>query len=86
MRTMRAKISRGGQISVPAPVRHRWRAEAVVIEDHGDHLVVRPEEDDPIARVRGAFAEQLRGTSSDEMRRENREVELEREIRRYGDG
>lgn len=49
------KLTRGGQISLPADVRRRWAARAVVVEDRGDHLVVRPSADDPITAARGAL-------------------------------
>lgn len=79
----RLKISRGGQISLPARVRHRWRAEAVVVEDHGDHVVLRPEEDDPIGRAAGAFKDVLTMTA-DAMKEQDREEELEIERRKFG--
>jgi len=49
------KISKGGQVSVPAAVRKRWGAGRVIAEDHGDHVVLRPAPDDPIAAASGAF-------------------------------
>jgi bifunctional DNA-binding transcriptional regulator/antitoxin component of YhaV-PrlF toxin-antitoxin module len=51
----RARITAGGQISVPASVRRRWKTNVVALEDHGDRLVVRPLPEDPIAEARGAF-------------------------------
>ncbi len=56
MRTL--KISRGGQVSVPAEVRKRWGTSTVEVEDQGDMLVLRPAPDDPIAALRGVFAGQ----------------------------
>lgn len=53
----RMKITRGGQISIPATIRHRWGTSMVVIEDNGDRLVVRPAPADPIAAAEGALAE-----------------------------
>jgi len=50
-----AKITAGGQVSIPAAVRRRWRTRRVVIEDEGDRLVLRPLPDDPIASARGAL-------------------------------
>ena len=35
------KVTKGGQISLPAQVRQRWQANAVGIEDLGDRVVVR---------------------------------------------
>jgi hypothetical protein len=52
----RMAISRGGQISVPATVRHRWATRTVVIDDRGDHLIIRPAPDDPIAAAEGSLA------------------------------
>jgi len=59
-------ISKGGQVSVPAEVRHRWRTSRVVIEDRGNAIVIRPIPDDPI----GAAIGSMRGRSpnTDEVR------------------
>jgi AbrB family looped-hinge helix DNA binding protein len=54
-----AKITAGGQISIPAAVRRRWGTKRVVIEDHGDQIVLRPLPDDPISAARGALKGQL---------------------------
>ncbi len=53
MRT--AKITTGGQISIPAEIRRRWGTTRVLIRDDGDEVVLRPLPDDPIAAVRGAL-------------------------------
>jgi len=53
------------------------------VEDHGDHVVVRPALDDPIAALRGAFAH-LPGPTSDELRALVREEEQEAEDREFG--
>lgn len=50
------KISRGGQVSIPAEVRHRWGTSRLNVEDRGDSLVLRPAPDDPIAAFRGSLA------------------------------
>lgn len=78
MRTL--KISRGGQVSVPAEVRHRWKTSTVEIEDRGDEIVLRPAVDDPIEAVRGIFADTP--LSSDQLRAQLRAEELEAEDRR----
>ena len=52
----RLKITRGGQVSVPADVRRRWSTNTVMVEDMGDHVVLRPAPDDPVAAAYGAFA------------------------------
>lgn len=79
----RLRISAGGQVSVPADVRNRWKTRVVVADDRGDHLVLRPAPEDPIEAARGAFKD-YPGPSSDEMRREFREEERLAEERKYG--
>lgn len=74
MRMKQLKISRGGQISVPAEVRHRWNTSRLALEDAGDHLVIRPAPDDPIGALRGALADRA-GPSSSELRRRARAEE-----------
>jgi bifunctional DNA-binding transcriptional regulator/antitoxin component of YhaV-PrlF toxin-antitoxin module len=85
MRMKRLRITRGGQISVPAELRHRWGASVVTIEDHGDHAVIRPAPDDPITAARGALKHLAQGASSDDMRRAARAEEAEIEARRWGE-
>lgn len=79
----RLKISAGGQVSVPAAVRQRWKTRVVVADDRGDHLILRPAPEDPIEAARGAFKD-YPGPSVDEMRRESREEEREAEERKFG--
>ncbi len=55
----RMKLSKGGQVSVPAAIRNRWQTNTVVIDDRGDHLVVRPVADDPVESTFGVFAEEF---------------------------
>ena len=76
----RARISRGGQVSIPADIRHRWKAEEVLVEDQGDALVLRPLPVDPIAAAMGS----LRGgrMTSDEARARLRDEDAEIEDRR----
>jgi bifunctional DNA-binding transcriptional regulator/antitoxin component of YhaV-PrlF toxin-antitoxin module len=81
--TRRLVISSGGQISVPAAVRKRWGTRAVLAEDRGDQLVLRPAPDDPIAAVRGIFAGEMSGGPTiDELRASARAEEAELEPRR----
>jgi bifunctional DNA-binding transcriptional regulator/antitoxin component of YhaV-PrlF toxin-antitoxin module len=70
----------GGQVSLPAAVRRRWGTEQVAIEDRGDHLVVKPLPDDPIAAARGALKGRIGPT--DELRRKARLDERAAEKRR----
>jgi len=76
----RLKLSKGGQISVPAAIRHRWGSSAIALEDHGDHVVLRPAPDDPIAAARGDLKDVAGEMTSEEMRREARaeDADLER--------
>jgi bifunctional DNA-binding transcriptional regulator/antitoxin component of YhaV-PrlF toxin-antitoxin module len=77
----RAKITRGGQISIPAEVRHRWQTSTLTLEDLGDRVVLTPAPDDPIAAARGALAGELSMTSS-QLRAGAREAEAAAERRR----
>lgn len=78
------KISKGGQVSVPAEVRTRWQTSTVTVDDQGDRLVVRPAPDDPVAATSGVFADEFAGGPSLEaVMRERREEETEAEARKY---
>jgi bifunctional DNA-binding transcriptional regulator/antitoxin component of YhaV-PrlF toxin-antitoxin module len=79
----RLKISAGGQVSVPAVVRQRWKTRVVVAEDRGDHLILRPAVEDPIEWARGAFKDSS-GPSTEEMKRMDREEERIAEEREFG--
>jgi AbrB family looped-hinge helix DNA binding protein len=50
------RVTSAGQVSLPARVRRRWGTRRVIVEDHGDRVVLRPMPDDPIAAARGALA------------------------------
>jgi bifunctional DNA-binding transcriptional regulator/antitoxin component of YhaV-PrlF toxin-antitoxin module len=79
----RLAISSGGQVSVPAAVRKRWGTHAVLAEDRGDRLILRPAPDDPIGAVRGVFADEMRGGPTvDELRARGRAEDAEVEQRR----
>lgn len=76
-------ISKGGQISVPADVRKRWKTRRLQVDDRGDELVIRPVPEDPIAAARGIFKGRSPYTSED-LRRISREEEAEIEERKWG--
>jgi AbrB family looped-hinge helix DNA binding protein len=78
----RMKISKGGQISIPAAIRHRWGTQTVVLEDVGDRIVLVPAPDDPIAAAEGALADEVRNLDLVRLRREAREAERLAEKRR----
>ncbi|MCA1569023.1 MAG: hypothetical protein LC798_01630 [Chloroflexi bacterium] len=71
------RISKGGQLSVPAAVRTRWRTNTVVVDDRGDHLVVRPVPDDPVEATFGIFAEEFAdGPPAEQLVRDLREQDV----------
>lgn len=77
-----AKISKGGQIQVPAEVRRRWATDRVMMEDDGTSLRIEPLPDDPIGAAFGSLA----GTptlTTEEMRRQFREEEALAEARKW---
>lgn len=66
------KVSRNGQVSIPAEARARWNADRVVVVDLGDRVVMRPLPDDPAGDMVGKY----RGRpSTDEARRRARAEE-----------
>ncbi len=76
-------ISKGGQISVPADVRKRWRTRRLQLDDRGDELVLRPAPEDPIAAAYGILKGRL-DVTTDELRRIAREEERAAEERKWG--
>jgi bifunctional DNA-binding transcriptional regulator/antitoxin component of YhaV-PrlF toxin-antitoxin module len=72
-------ISKGGQLSIPAEVRHRWATRRVVLEDLGTSVVLSPIPDDPIGAAIGSLAGP--GPSTDELRAELRGEDAELEDR-----
>jgi bifunctional DNA-binding transcriptional regulator/antitoxin component of YhaV-PrlF toxin-antitoxin module len=70
-----AKITRGGQISIPSNIRRRWGTSTLKLDDLGDRVVLMPAPDDPIAAARGALAGEL-SMSSGELRTSARESEV----------
>jgi bifunctional DNA-binding transcriptional regulator/antitoxin component of YhaV-PrlF toxin-antitoxin module len=77
----RMRITRGGQISIPAAIRHRWATSTVALEDQGDRIVLEPAPDDPIAAAEGALAE-FGVLDPASLRRRAREDERVAETRR----
>ena len=75
-------ISKGGQVSIPAEVRRRWRTQRLLVEDRGDALVLRPIPDDPIAAAIGSLARP--GPRGDELRSRLREEEALADERKWG--
>lgn len=71
----RLKITRGGQVSIPASIRHRWGVHTVTLEDHGDRLILLPAPDDPIAAAERALADEFGAVDVSRLRRRAREDE-----------
>lgn len=78
----RMRISKGGQISIPAEIRHRWDTSSVALDDQGDRIVIEPAPDDPIAAAEGALAEEFGDPDLAGLRRQAREDERVAEARR----
>lgn len=78
----RMRITRGGQISIPATVRHRWGTSAIALEDQGNRLVIEPVPDDPIAAAEGALADEFSKIDLGRARRAARRAEALAEARR----
>lgn len=77
----KAIISRGGQIQVPADVRRRWGTRSVLVDDRGDSLLQRPMPGDPIGAARGSLRPKTSARTVEDVRREERDAEAERESR-----
>lgn len=78
----RMKITRGGQISIPAPIRRRWATSTVALDDQGERIVIEPAPDDPIAAAEGALAAEFGQVDSGRLRRRARADEQAAERRR----
>jgi bifunctional DNA-binding transcriptional regulator/antitoxin component of YhaV-PrlF toxin-antitoxin module len=77
----RSRITRGGQVSIPASVRRRWATDRVVIEDQGDAVIVRPLPADPLAAAIGSLR-MPDGMTTDQLRARARAEDGAAEIRR----
>lgn len=67
------KVSKNGQVSIPAAARTRWQAGEVLVVDLGDRVVIRPQPSDPLDEIVGKYAG--RGPSSERARRTTRQDE-----------
>lgn len=82
MTAARAKVTRNGQVSLPAELRHRWGADSVLVVDRGDYAIVRPIPKDAVTALKGAFAGP--GPTSEKVRAAEREADAEAGSRRGG--
>ena len=78
-----AKVTSGGQISIPSTIRRRWGTSTLVLEDLGDRIVLTPAPDDPVAAARGALVGEL-SLTSEGLRAQARVDEAMTERRRRG--
>jgi hypothetical protein len=78
----RMRISKGGQLSIPASIRHRWGTTMVVLDDQGERLVIEPAPDDPVAAAEGALAADFGGLDPSRLRQRAREDDGAAEARR----
>ena len=78
----RMRVTRGGQVSIPASIRHRWGTSTITLDDLGDSIVIRPAPDDPIAAAEGALAAELAGFRERDARADARGAEAAAEARR----
>jgi AbrB family looped-hinge helix DNA binding protein len=78
----RTRVTRGGQISIPAAIRHRWGTSVVTLDDRGDQIVIEPAPEDPIAAAEGALAAEFGSLDLAELRRRARRDEQVAEARR----
>lgn len=76
-----AHVSRGGQVSIPAAIRHRWDTDTLLLEDRGDEVLLRPLPRDPLAAAVGSIP-LPDGLTSDELRARARRDDAETSRRR----
>jgi AbrB family looped-hinge helix DNA binding protein len=83
----RHKITRAGQVSIPAEMRERWGASSVLILDEGERIVVRPVSDNPVEAIRGILKGKGRtditAAQAIKLWREEDNAAMERKWREY---
>ena len=77
-----SKVSKNGQVSLPAELRRRWNVDSVLFLDRGDHALVIPYPEDAVRSLRGRFKGPPGGPTSDEARAMFRAEEMAAEERR----
>ncbi len=75
------RISKGGQVSIPARIRRRWGAQRLLLDDRGHELVIIPVPPDPIAAVRGTLKATDHSVEDDRQRMRAEEAEIEQRKR-----
>jgi AbrB family looped-hinge helix DNA binding protein len=83
----RHKITRAGQVSIPAEVRERWGSANVLIADEGDRIVMRPAPDNPLEGLLGLLAgktgRQIDTAEARQLWRTEDNAAMERKWREY---
>ncbi len=80
MSANRAKVTKNGQVSLPAELRHRWGTDSVLVIDRGDYAIVTPIPDDIVTALHGSYAGP--GPTGEQARAAERAAEREREPHR----
>lgn len=76
------KVSRNGQVSIPADARARWGADRVIVVDLGDRVVMRPVSPGGADALVGKYAGD--GPTTDALRTRARADDRRRERGRSG--
>jgi bifunctional DNA-binding transcriptional regulator/antitoxin component of YhaV-PrlF toxin-antitoxin module len=71
----KAKVTRNGQVSLPAELRPRWGTGSVLVIDRGDYAIVRPVPEDPVTTLLGSHTGP--GPTTDRARSTERESEAD---------
>ena len=83
----RHKVTRAGQVSIPAEVRERWGSSTVLIVDEGVPLLVRPAPDNPLegllGLLEGKTGRQIDTSEARRLWREEDNAAMERKWREY---
>jgi AbrB family looped-hinge helix DNA binding protein len=83
----RHKITKAGQISIPAEVRERWGASNVLILDEGERIIMRPVPENPIEAIRGILEgkgrSEIDATEAVRQARDEDNAAMERKWREY---
>ena len=79
----RHRITKAGQVSIPADVRERWAASTVLIVDEGERIVLRPVPENPIEAIRGILKGKGRSEvdATDAVRQARREDNASSELK-----
>jgi bifunctional DNA-binding transcriptional regulator/antitoxin component of YhaV-PrlF toxin-antitoxin module len=74
------RVTKNGQISLPAEIRHRWKTDRVIVIDLPHGVLIRPFDPDAVRRLHGKY-KHLGGPTVDEDRAAARAEDAEDEDR-----